>query len=249
MSDEADYRATWQAEYRKAYAAGKAHWRPELATPKAFAEFMQSEWAPPAPARILEAGCGDGLNAIYLARLGHRVTGVDISEDAIARARKAAAEQGVEVEFLCLDLVKQRPPGRGAYDLWVDIKTLHVLWRDADRRSYLETAGAALRPRGVFFLNCGLALRDVREHFPEVFSRLDADVQAGADVLDRDLPKAERRGIRCETLEAYCRELEQSGFAILHARREASVETGWGAVVVAQKASVSQPGAAECLRL
>jgi SAM-dependent methyltransferase len=235
MSNVSDYREYWQSIYRAAYAEGREHWRPELATPPAFAEFMRSSWPPPSGSRVLEAGCGDGLNAIRLAATGYIVTGVDISAEAIARAHEVAAGEGLEVEFLCMDLVHDDLTFDDKYDLWVDIKTLHCLWEDKDRRRYLARAADALCENGILFLNCALALADVREHFPEVFSALDPATQEQAGILDRELAESERQGIRCETLDWYCHELEQAGFAICEARREASIESGWGAIIIARK--------------
>ena len=235
MSDVSDYREYWENVYEAAYAEGREHWRPELATPPAFAEFMGSRWAPPPGSRVLEAGCGDGLNTIHLAAAGYIVTGVDISAEAIACAREVAAEKGFEVEFLCMDLVRDDCPFQGKYDLWVDIKTLHCLWEDDDRKKYLARAADALCENGILFLNCALALADVREHFPEVFAALEPAVQAQAGVLDRELTGDERQGIRCEALDWYCYELEQARFSICEARREASIESGWGAIIIARK--------------
>ncbi len=231
-----DYKAHWERTYRQAYAEGREHWRPGLATPKAFRDFIESRWAPSEGARVLEAGCSDGLNAIGLARQGYSVTGVDVSPTAIARAREVARDLGVTVEFLCLDLVCDSLPGDRAYDLWIDIKTLHCLWQDEDRRRYLANAAACLRRDGVLFLNCGLALRDVREHYPCVFAKLDEETRGGAELLDRDLPPHLRSGIRCETLDWYCTEITQAGMTICEATREASIEGGWGAIIVAKKA-------------
>ena len=235
MSNVSDYREYWQSIYRSAYAEGREHWRPELATPPAFAEFMGSDLAPPPGSRVLEAGCGDGLNAIHLAAVGYVVTGVDISAEAIARALEVAAKANVEVEFLCMDLVRDDCWLQGKYNLWVDIKTLHCLWEDEDRRKYLAGAADALSENGILFLNCALALADVQEYFPEVFAALEPAAQAQADILDRYLAEGERTGIRCETLDWYCCELEEAGFSICEARREASIESGWGAIIIARK--------------
>jgi len=234
VSNVSDYREYWQSIYRVAYAEGREHWRPELATPPAFAEFMQSDLAPPPGSRVLEAGCGDGLNVLHLAAAGYVVTGVDISAEAIARARGVVADKGFDIEFLCMDLVGDEYALDGKYDLWVDIKTLHCLWEDDDRKKYLARAADALCENGILFLNCALALADVREHFPEVFAALEPAIQAQAGVLDRELAESERQGIRCETLDWYCHELEQAGFAICGARREASIEAGWGAIIIAR---------------
>jgi SAM-dependent methyltransferase len=45
---------------------------------------------PPAPARILDAGCGPGLYAVPLAAMGHDVTGIDVSAAALRHARVLA---------------------------------------------------------------------------------------------------------------------------------------------------------------
>ena len=45
---------------------------------------------PPAPARILDAGCGPGLYAVPLAAVGHDVTGIDVSAPALRHARGLA---------------------------------------------------------------------------------------------------------------------------------------------------------------
>ena len=234
MPDVTNYGEHWKRIYHETYASGKDFWRPELATPPEFAEFLDSPLAPRAPARVLEAGCGDGLNAVYLARKGYTVTGVDIADEAIIRAARLARECGLSIEFLCGDLVQ--PLGRPeTYDLWVDIKTLHVLWENDERRAYLANAFESLRSGGVLFLDCGLALADVREHFPKFFAALDAEVRKGADILDRTLPRNLRGGIRCETLDWCQEELKSAGFEVLRAERVVSDESGWGMVLVARK--------------
>lgn len=52
----------------------------------------------------VDLGCGTGANAIYLAKHGFEVTGVDFSEAAIQKARMKADEAGVRVQFVVDDL-------------------------------------------------------------------------------------------------------------------------------------------------
>lgn len=52
------------------------------------------------PGRALDVGCGTGRDAIYLTKQGWRVTGVDFAEDALAKARQHAADEGVQVEWI-----------------------------------------------------------------------------------------------------------------------------------------------------
>ena len=68
------------------------------------------------PGRALDVGCGEGADAIWLAQRGWDVVAVDISDVAIDRAGKAAAEQGVTLDLRAVDLTVD-PPEQGAYDL------------------------------------------------------------------------------------------------------------------------------------
>ncbi len=62
--------------------------------------------------RAVDMGCGTGVHAIALAQLGVDVTGVDVSEGMLGKARMHAAEIGVTVEFLHGDFLAgiPRPP-------------------------------------------------------------------------------------------------------------------------------------------
>src|SRR5579871_3111643 len=64
---------------------------------------LLAEVADLAPGRALDVGCGEGADAIWLARHGWTVTAVDISAVALGRAREAAASNRVEVEWVCGD--------------------------------------------------------------------------------------------------------------------------------------------------
>jgi SAM-dependent methyltransferase len=62
--------------------------------------------------RALDLACGEGRNAIWLAGRGWEVSAVDFSEVAIERARRLAAERGVEVDWAQGDVTCfEAPPG------------------------------------------------------------------------------------------------------------------------------------------
>jgi SAM-dependent methyltransferase len=110
--------------------------------------FLVAEVSTLAPGRALDLACGEGQNAIWLASLGWAVTGVDFSSVAIEKARSRAAGEGVDVEFLCSDLVEFRPEA-GAYDL-VIVFYIHI--PASERRVVLERAASAVSPGGTFLL-------------------------------------------------------------------------------------------------
>lgn len=58
----------------------------------------------PPGASILDVPCGTGRHAVEFAAAGLRVTGVDLSEETLALARRRALQAGVEVEWVCRDM-------------------------------------------------------------------------------------------------------------------------------------------------
>lgn len=58
----------------------------------------------PRDGRVLDVGCGEGRNALFLAKLGCRVDAFDLSENGIAKAKEIARAQGARVNFFVCDL-------------------------------------------------------------------------------------------------------------------------------------------------
>ena len=109
--------------------------------------FLVAEVSGLPPGRALDVACGAGRNAVWLAERGWAVTGVDFSDAALANARRLAAERGVEVDWVDVDLRDWQPPAE--YDL-VAVLYLHV---PADeRRAVLSRAAAALAPGGTLLV-------------------------------------------------------------------------------------------------
>ncbi len=74
--------------------------------------------------KALDLGMGEGRNAIYLAKKGFNVDGVDISEVAIRKARRLAMEQGVRVKTIIADLNKYQIESE-TYDVILDFYFLN----------------------------------------------------------------------------------------------------------------------------
>ncbi|TKK91420.1 class I SAM-dependent methyltransferase [Herbidospora galbida] len=68
------------------------------------------------PGQALDVGCGEGADALWLARRGWHVTAVDISRTALDRAAAAAVEVEGRVAWARADLTVTPPPV-GAFDL------------------------------------------------------------------------------------------------------------------------------------
>lgn len=127
--------------FEMAYAAGTPPWdvgRPQPAMVEAAESGLVS-------GRVLDAGCGTGELALYLADRGHDVFGVDASETAIERARERAVARGHDTTFEVADLLAL--PDFGWFDTVVDSGVLHV-FDDAERDRYLATLAERLCPDG-----------------------------------------------------------------------------------------------------
>lgn len=96
---------------------------------------------------VLDAGCGTGQNAVYLAERGYRVIAVDAAPTALRRARQLAAARGVSVEFSDVDL-RQLPGIESRVDTVVDTGMLHIL-SATDQLRYTAALHRACRPGGV----------------------------------------------------------------------------------------------------
>lgn len=76
------------------------------------------------PLRILDAGTGSGFLACLLAELGHKVTGIDLTPEMIARARKCARNLGLDVDFEVRD-AEETGFAPGSFDV---IVTRNLTW-------------------------------------------------------------------------------------------------------------------------
>ncbi|GAA2095369.1 hypothetical protein GCM10009801_64100 [Streptomyces albiaxialis] len=94
---------------------------------------------------VLDAGCGTGDNALFLASRGHRVTGFDASPAALDQAGKKARERGLEVEFTVSDATRLDELPDGAFDAVLDSGLYHVL-APAQRSAYAQALSRVVRP-------------------------------------------------------------------------------------------------------
>ena len=101
---------------------------------------------------VLDAGCGTGDNALFFARRGQPVVGIDFVEFPIMQARRKAEKLGVEAEFLQVDALKLLSLDR-QFDSVIDCGLFHVL-SDEDRLPYVSGLAHVTKQNGRVFLMC-----------------------------------------------------------------------------------------------
>ena len=98
------------------------------------------------PSRVLDLGCGPGLYLQRLARLRHRVTGIDFSPASVAYARTLAEQEGLDVAVVEGDL-RQADFG-GPFELVMLLSGELNVFPPVDARDIVKRAGKALARRG-----------------------------------------------------------------------------------------------------
>ncbi|MBB5706362.1 bifunctional 2-polyprenyl-6-hydroxyphenol methylase/3-demethylubiquinol 3-O-methyltransferase UbiG [Sphingopyxis panaciterrulae] len=97
--------------------------------------------------RALDVGCGAGLLAEPLARLGAAVTGVDAAPENIAAARSHAAGQGLAISYHAGELAALPP---ATFDL---VTSMEVVEHVADPSAFVAELAARLAPGGLMILS------------------------------------------------------------------------------------------------
>jgi 2-polyprenyl-6-hydroxyphenyl methylase / 3-demethylubiquinone-9 3-methyltransferase len=100
----------------------------------------------------LDVGCGAGLLAEPLARLGASVTGIDATPEVIAVGRDHAAAMGLEIDYRAGDVQELE----GAFDL---ITCMEVVEHVADAAAFARSLARRLAPGGLLILSTPNATR------------------------------------------------------------------------------------------
>lgn len=161
--------------------------------------------------RILSLAEGEGRNAVWLARQGHRVEAVDGSEVGLAKARRLAEERGVALSTTVSDLAEYRPEA-ATYDA-VILVFLHL--PPALRATVHGLAEAALVPGGLLV---------VQAFTPRQLAFTSGGPRQAAMLYDAETLRGDFPGLEWEALREEDVELDEGP---LH-RGRAAVVSGVG---------------------
>lgn len=113
----------------------------------------------PSSSSVLDVGCGNGRNLIYLAReFGVKGVGYDISKAAVAQA--VAASKGLNIRYTARSIAGKLDVEDASQGLVLDMMTSHFLNKE-ERHNLREEIFRALEPGGLLFMKTFLKDEDI----------------------------------------------------------------------------------------
>lgn len=109
---------------------------------------MVENW-PIEPCKVLELGCGTGVEAIWLSQQGFNVTAIDGSPVAIDMAKESAKKAGYNCNFFVHDFIGDEPID-GTFDFIFDRGFFHSFRTEDERRYYVDKLSKSLSDRGIW---------------------------------------------------------------------------------------------------
>ena len=82
-------------------------------------DFIEQEISFNKSLRILDIGCGTGRHSIELSKRGYNITGIDLSDSQLVRAREKAVKHSLKIDFLKHDA--RNSPFEKEFDLAIMI--------------------------------------------------------------------------------------------------------------------------------
>jgi SAM-dependent methyltransferase len=174
----------WESHWQQAHGRGAGH-------DSAPNPYLATETVGLVPGTALDAGCGEGAEAIWLAAQGWQVTAADISSEALARAReRAAGSAGFErVEWVEADLSVWEPDQR------FDLVTTHYAHPAMPQLAFYERLSDWVAPDGTLLivghLHTGGNATHGHGHPPEEASVTAASITARLDAAQWNVVTAD----------------------------------------------------------
>ena len=111
-------------------------------------DFIEQEIGFNKSVRILDIGCGTGRHSIELSKRGYQVTGIDLSDSQLVRAREKAEKQGQKIDFLKHDA--RNLPFENEFDLVIMLCEGAFPLMETDEMNYeiLKNAAKSLKEGG-----------------------------------------------------------------------------------------------------
>lgn len=165
MASEEESKKNWDQSFSHQIASGAYNTAPVEALARTVSYYLRArrkvdEYG---DMRFLEVGCGGGINLIWLAQKGIRVSGLDISPVALELAHRNLTERGLsdKIDRLVEGSAGELPFQSGIFDGVIEACVFQHLDRTTREKAFAEV-GRVLKPGGVFV---GYMLSDAHTNY------------------------------------------------------------------------------------
>lgn len=153
--------------------------------------------------QVLDIGCGGGILAESMARMGAQVTGIDMAEASLEVARLHGLESGVSVSYECITAEQYAEEHAGSFDV---VTCMEMLEHVPDPQSIIAACAKLVRPGGhVYFSTLN---RNPKSYLMGI---------VGAEYLLNMVPKGTHQYDRFIKPSELIRMMDNSGMLIRHA--------------------------------
>lgn len=136
-----------RTNYEKWYEGDSYYWGTE---PASFCDELAKLCPPDKTKKVLDIGCGEGKDAVYMARLGYDVTAFDLTQNGIRKTLKLAETQGVRLKAFVDDINSFKLDEK--FDIIYSTGTIQYLF-DENKTGFFEKVRRLTKKSGLAFFN------------------------------------------------------------------------------------------------
>lgn len=203
-----EYYKAYEDRYKKIHAEKGVAWagdRPSETIKRLLEKYGCSKDVP-----VLELGCGEGQNAIYLMENGYNILASDVSKEAIHWCKAEAKKNGLAAKnFFVMDALNNKMKDK--FDFIYSVCVLHMLVLDEDRKKFLDFVHDHLTEKGKAFI---VIMGDGE------MEKNDSDITKAFELAERKLGdenvQVATTSCRIVSWKTFFKELETSNLKVLN---------------------------------
>lgn len=149
---KSNYYLGYERRYQKVYENGVGTWESTSANQSLMAVYKQFNHYFNGK-KVIDLGCGEGRDSIYLKTLGIDVVGVDISCSALIKARELAKLQNLDIDFIESNVLFLNAFENESFDTAINMGCLHMIVEDRERKEHIKNVHRILKEDGIFIVD------------------------------------------------------------------------------------------------